>query len=47
VEDPEGGALRLRSSLNVEIWSEFQKHGIEIPFPQREVRLVRPAKLEN
>ncbi len=47
VEDPEGGALRLRSSLNLEIWSEFQKHGIEIPFPQREVRLVRPAKLEN
>lgn len=47
VEDPEGGALRLRSTLNLEIWTEFQKHGIEIPFPQREVRLVRPAKLEN
>lgn len=47
VEDPEGGALRLRSSLNLEIWTEFQTHGIEIPFPQREVRLVRPAKLEN
>ncbi|SCY12754.1 mechanosensitive ion channel family protein [Nitrosospira sp. Nsp13] len=47
VEDPEGGALRLRSSLNLEIWTEFQKYGIEIPFPQREVRLVRPAKLEN
>jgi small-conductance mechanosensitive channel len=47
VEDPEGGALRLRSSLNLEIWTEFQKHDIEIPFPQREVRLVRPAKLEN
>ncbi|KIO50139.1 mechanosensitive ion channel family protein [Nitrosospira sp. NpAV] len=47
IENPEGGALRLRSSLNLEIWSEFQKHGIEIPFPQREVRLVRPAKFEN
>ena len=47
IEDPEGGALRLRSNLNLEIWSEFQKHGIEIPFPQREVRLVPPAKLEN
>lgn len=47
IEDPEGGALRLRSDLNLEIWSEFQKNGIEIPFPQREVRLVRPAKLEN
>lgn len=47
VEDPEGGALRLRSSLNLEIWSEFKKHGIEIPFPQREVRLLQPEKLEN
>lgn len=44
VEDPEGGALRLRSNLNVEIWSEFQKHGIEIPFPQREVRLLETSE---
>lgn len=44
VEDPEGGALRLRSGLNLEIWSEFQKNGIDVPLPQREVRLVRPAK---
>jgi small-conductance mechanosensitive channel len=47
VEDPEGGILRLRSNLNLEIWSEFQKNGIEIPFPQREVRLLRPVKPEN
>ena len=32
IENPEGGALRLRSGLNIEIWSEFQKHSIEIPF---------------
>ena len=25
VENPEGGALRLRSGLNLEIWSEFRK----------------------
>ena len=47
VEDPEGGVLRLRSGLNLEIWSEFQKSGIDIPFPQREVRLIRPRKLES
>ena len=36
VENPEGGALRLRSCLNIEIWSEFQKHNIEIPIlPQQ------------
>jgi small-conductance mechanosensitive channel len=28
VEDPEGGVPRLRSSLTLEIWSEFQKNGI-------------------
>ncbi len=47
VEDPEGGVLRLRSDLNLEIWSEFQKNGIEIPFPQREVRLLRSTKSES
>jgi small-conductance mechanosensitive channel len=47
VEDPEGGVLQLRSNLNLEIWSEFQKNGIEMPFPQREVRLLRPVKQEN
>jgi len=45
VEDPEGGVLNLRSGLNLEILSEFQKNGIEIPFPQREVRIVRPSKM--
>lgn len=47
VEDPEGGALRLRSALNLGIWSEFQKNGIDIPFPQREIRLLRSGKLES
>ncbi|MEO5654685.1 MAG: mechanosensitive ion channel domain-containing protein [Nitrosospira sp.] len=41
VEDPEGGALRLRSGLNIEIWSEFQKHGIEIPLPPQQPLLLK------
>jgi small-conductance mechanosensitive channel len=44
VEDPEGGVLRLRSDINREIWSEFQKNGIDIPFPQREIRLLGTPK---
>jgi small-conductance mechanosensitive channel len=42
VEDPEGGALKLRSDLNLEILGEFRKNGIDIPFPQHEVRLIPP-----
>ena len=44
IDDPEGGQLPLRSDINLEIWREFQKQGIQIPFPQREVRLTGGAK---
>jgi small-conductance mechanosensitive channel len=41
VEDPEDGRARLRSDLLRTIWREFQERGIEIPYPQREVRLLK------
>lgn len=43
IQDPEEGQSNLRSDINLEIWREFSKHGIEIPFPQREVRLIGPS----
>jgi small-conductance mechanosensitive channel len=43
IEDPQEGTLALRSDLYHEIWREFKKHQIEIPFPQREVRILDNA----
>ncbi|MBI4995367.1 MAG: mechanosensitive ion channel [Rhodocyclales bacterium] len=40
VGDPEEGTQQLRSDINLAIWRAFQAAGIEIPFPQREVRIV-------
>ena len=40
IDDPENGQGDLRSALNREILAAFRKHGIRIPFPQREVRLL-------
>lgn len=40
IEDPQEGTLQIRSDINLRIWSEFKAAGIEIPFPQREVRIV-------
>lgn len=40
IQDPEAGSLNVRSDLNLAIWREFQLHGISVPFPQREVRLL-------
>ncbi|MDD2988975.1 MAG: mechanosensitive ion channel [Zoogloea sp.] len=43
IRDPTEGTLGIRSAINMEIWRRFKEEGIEIPFPQREVRILNPA----
>ncbi len=43
IKDPEQGSGALRSDINMEIWRRFRQEGIEIPYPQREVRVLGPA----
>ena len=40
ISDPQNGTGSIRSAINLSIWRAFREHGIQIPFPQREVRLV-------
>lgn len=40
INDPEQGQLNLKSDINLEIWRKFQAAGIEIPYPQRDVRII-------
>ncbi len=42
VLDPENGKMNVVSEINLGIWRAFRQHGVEIPFPQREVRLLQP-----
>lgn len=39
--DPEKGVGSLRSDINLAIWRDFRQAGIAIPFPQREVRILK------
>jgi small-conductance mechanosensitive channel len=40
IPDPENGRGNVLSEVNRAIWKLFQNHGIEVPYPQREVRLI-------
>lgn len=40
VADPENGTGGVRSDINLAIWKSFVANGIEIPYPQREVRVL-------
>ena len=42
IADPQEGSLNIKSDINLAIWQAFRKEGIEIPYPQREVRLLNP-----
>ena len=40
IDDPENGRGGVVSEVNRAIWRAFKEHGISVPFPQREVRIV-------
>jgi small-conductance mechanosensitive channel len=40
IGDPEEGKGNIVSDVNFAIWRAFKEHGVAIPFPQREVRLL-------
>ncbi|MBI3094446.1 MAG: mechanosensitive ion channel [Rhodocyclales bacterium] len=43
IADPQNGTGQLRSEINLAIWREFKQAGISIPFPQREIRILKEA----
>lgn len=40
VRDPALGTLGIRSKVNLKIWQSFRENGIEIPYAQREIRIL-------
>lgn len=40
IPDPEEGSSSLKSALYLEIWRAFKQHGISIPYPQHDVRII-------
>jgi len=39
IDDPQNGRANVISEVLLGVWDRFQEHGIEIPFPQRDLHL--------
>ena len=42
IEDPRAGTANVRSEIMLAVWERFQKAGITLPFPQRDVHIIAP-----
>lgn len=47
IGDPHNGKLGVQSDLNRAIYRRFKEAGIEIPYPQREVRVLGAQALQQ
>jgi small-conductance mechanosensitive channel len=39
IHDPQNGISNVKSEVLLGVWDRFREHGIEIPFPQRDIHL--------
>ena len=42
ISDPANGTANVRSDVMLNLWDLFREHGIELPYPQRDVTLRNP-----
>jgi small-conductance mechanosensitive channel len=45
IGDPGSGVSNVSSAVRVAIWDVFKEHGIEIPYPQRDVHILGQQKV--
>ncbi|GAA6209959.1 mechanosensitive ion channel [Cognatishimia sp. WU-CL00825] len=44
ISDPTGGLTNIRGNVYLALWDAFDAHGINFPFPQREIRVLDDGK---
>ncbi len=45
IEDPADGVTNIKAAVLLGLWDAFNERQIEIPYPQREVRIRDPSPL--
>lgn len=47
IRDPTGGLTNIRGNVYLALWDSFGEHGISIPFPQREVKMLDGSQIAH
>ena len=54
IADPANGVINIKGDVFLALWDRFVEHGIEVPFPQRDLRIrdlppdvLRPAEKQS
>jgi small-conductance mechanosensitive channel len=45
INDPQNGLTNIRGKVLLALWDKFKEHGIEIPYPHREIIMRTPGTL--
>lgn len=47
IQDPEEGVGNVQSAVLKQVWALFKEHGVELPYPQRDLHLRGSAEFER
>ncbi|MEY8099386.1 mechanosensitive ion channel family protein [Falsihalocynthiibacter sp. S25ZX9] len=47
IDDPENGVANVASDILVLIWEKFKENGIEVPYPQHDIRMRTDVQMEH
>lgn len=47
IDDPENGVANVASEVSLKIWHKFQSNGIEVPYPQQDLHVKSPVRIEQ
>jgi small-conductance mechanosensitive channel len=46
IHDPKNGVGNVKSDVLLLVWDKFRAHGIEFPYPQRDLHLKTPMEIK-
>ena len=47
ISDPHNGLSNIKSQVLLKVWEKFHEHGIEIPYPQRDLHIKNPIEISH